>query len=117
MRVIGFDNFDEEIRKCFESERKMEKIVQYDAENEIFVIKMIDLKRRNLENLSFEDIDNARNSYHIPLGRCDNPGKFIDWLKHLCEKSWISIKIIEHFIRRMRTVSREKNLEGFIEDA
>lgn len=36
--------------------------------------------------------------YNIPFDRCNTPEKILEWVCHLCEKTWITTGLIHGFI-------------------
>ncbi len=36
--------------------------------------------------------------YKIVLKHCDTPEKVLDWVDHLCEKSWMTTRLIQQFV-------------------
>jgi len=94
--------------------KKRELLVSYDRDIDHFAIKRINLNEIDLENISLEKLEASDVYYYVSLERCDTPGKFIDWLRHLCEKTWVSKDTLDCFIERMLQVAARKKLEGFV---
>lgn len=42
---------------------------------------------------------NVKYEYNIALNRCDSLEKILGWATHLCEKTWMSLDVMERFIR------------------
>lgn len=43
--------------------------------------------------------ENSLAVYSIALHRCDTPAKLIGWIQHLSSKNWLTMKILDRFIR------------------
>jgi hypothetical protein len=41
---------------------------------------------------------NVAYEYNIPLERCDTLEKILSWSVHLCEKTWMTLEILERFV-------------------
>ena len=57
---------------------------------------------RDLEKQVYIDgnciVINVTHEYNIALSRCDTPEKLLGWVWHLCEKTWITRKVLCRFI-------------------
>jgi hypothetical protein len=59
-------------------------------------------KREELEKAVFiadgHVVINVAYEYNIPLERCDTLEKILSWSVHLCEKTWMTLEILERFV-------------------
>lgn len=42
---------------------------------------------------------NVHYEYNVPLDRCDTHEKILAWALHLTEKTWMTMDVLERFIR------------------
>ena len=53
---------------------------------------------------------NTVGEYCIELDRCDTPEKLLEWVHHLCEKTWMTTDILARFIE-VASVKNEMTLK------
>ena len=42
--------------------------------------------------------ENELAEYNIALNRCDTPAKLLGWIRHLSEKTWLTMDMLDRFI-------------------
>lgn len=42
--------------------------------------------------------ENEQADYNIELCRCDSPEKLLGWIRHLTEKTWLTMDMLDRFI-------------------
>ena len=42
--------------------------------------------------------ENEQADYNIELSRCDSPEKLLGWIRHLTEKTWLTMDMLDRFI-------------------
>lgn len=64
--------------------------------------------RRQVHVVDGHIVINVAYEYQIATSRCDTPEKLLYWIWHLCEKTWMTLPVMERFIK---VACRESNIK------